>query len=179
MKLKNIYLLLLLVVLTGLDTGCKKFVDVTNPDTLTDPGFWKTESNVRSYNWEFYNLFAGFGNGSSTNGDFYFTAFSDDQCTSGFTQFPQNTPASNTSWTFGFIRKANIMLERIDQVNMPDEAKNHWKGIAHFFRAFQYFSLVQTFGGVPWFSHSLDISDSSLIYKPRDSHQLVMDSVLA
>ena len=47
-------------------------------------------------------------------------------------------------------------------------AKNHWKGIAHFFRAYQYFQLVQRFGDVPFFSHSSDISDSTEIYKPRD-----------
>lgn len=179
MKLKNIYYLLLLTILTGVGTGCKKFVDVSNPDTLTDPGFWKNENSVRSYSWEFYNLFAGFGNGTSTNGDFYYSSFTDDQCAATFSQFPLTTASSNSSWSFGFIRKANIMLERIDQVDMPDEAKNHWKGIAHFFRALQYYRLVQTFGGVPWFSHSLDIGDSAEVYKARDSHELVMDSVLA
>lgn len=179
MKLKNIYFLFLLLVVMGAGTGCKKFVDVTNPDTLTDPSFWKNENSVRSYNWEFYNLFAGYGNGSSTNGDFYFTSFSDDQCAATFPQFPQTTAASDGDWFFGYIRKANIMLERIDQVDMTDEAKNHWKGIAHFFRALQYSQLVMKFGGVPWFSHSMDIGDTAQVYKPRDSHQLVMDSVLA
>jgi len=71
------------------------------------------------------------------------------------------------------------MLERIDIVNMPDEARNHWKGIAHFFRALQYFKLVMEFGRVPWFSHSLEISDSTQIYKPLTPTSLVMDSVLA
>jgi hypothetical protein len=179
MKLKNIYYLLMLTMLIVTGAGCKKFVDVSNPDTLTDPSFWKNENSVRSYNWEFYNMFVGFGNGTSTSGDFYFSAFTDDQCSSTFPQFPQTTASSNGSWSFGYIRKANIMLERIDGVAMPDEAKNHWKGIAHFFRALQYYRLVQTFGGVPWFSHSMDISDTTEIYKPRDSHQLVMDSVLA
>jgi len=177
MKFKNIYFLLLVAIIAG--TGCKKFVDVTNPDQLIDPAFWKTENNVRSYNWEFYNMFSGFGNGTHTDGDFYFTSFSDDQCSAGFSQFPQTTAATDGNWFFGYIRKANIMLERIDQVDMDDEAKNHWKGIAHFFRAFQYFKLVQRFGDVPFFSHSSDISDSTEIYKPRDPRTLVMDSVLA
>ncbi|MEO7047539.1 MAG: RagB/SusD family nutrient uptake outer membrane protein [Ferruginibacter sp.] len=178
MKFKKICFFLLLSIVIGIGAGCKKFVDVTNPDTLTDPSFWKDENSVRSYNWEFYNMFNGFGNGTSTSGDFYFSAFSDDQCASTFTQFPLTTAASNGNWSFGYIRKANIMLERIDQVSMSDEAKNHWKGIAHFFRAYQYFQLVQTFGGVPWLSNSLDISDTTQIYKPRDSRELVMDSVL-
>jgi hypothetical protein len=178
MKFKNIYFLLLIAII-AVGSGCKKFVDVTNPDQLTDPAFWKTENNVRSYNWEFYNMFYGFGNGSSTNGDFYFTSFSDDQCAAGFSQFPQTTAATDGNWSFGYVRKANIMLERVDQVDMDDAAKNHWKGIAHFFRAYQYFQLVQRFGDVPFFSHSSDISDSTEIYKPRNPRTLVMDSVLA
>jgi hypothetical protein len=193
MKLISRYLPLALVAIS-MGTACKKYIDVTNPDTLVDPTFWKTENSVRTYAWEFYNSFPGFGNSSSLNGDFYFPGLTDDQAPPGFTQFPQTTATTQLDWTintttsttpfyyfvsFGYVRKANIMLERVDLVPMADEAKNHWKGIAHFFRAFQYFKLVQEFGGVPWFSNSLAISDSGQIYKPRDSHQLVMDSVLA
>src|SRR5205814_7319090 len=105
MKFKKIYWCLLLLIAA---TSCKKFVDVTNPDTLTDPEYWKNENNVRTYNWEFYNLFPGFGNSTGTNGDFYFTPFTDDQCSSSFTQYPQTTASTNADWTFGYIRKANI-----------------------------------------------------------------------
>ena len=154
-------------------------MDVTNPDTLYDPGYWKNENSVRTYNWEFYNMFLGFGNGTQLNGDFYFPTLTDDQAAATFTQFPTSTASSNADWSFSNIRKANIMLERIDGVSMPDEAKNHWKGIARFFRAFQYFKLVQTFGGVPFYNQSLYIEDTTKIYKARDSRQLVMDSVLA
>ncbi|HTL09920.1 MAG TPA: RagB/SusD family nutrient uptake outer membrane protein [Chitinophagaceae bacterium] len=177
MKRLRIYIPLLLALVV-LGSACKKFVDVTNPDTLYDPSYWKNENSVRSYAWEFYNMFNGFGNGSATNGDFYFPTLTDDQAASTFTQFPLTTASANSDWSFSNIRKANIMLERIDGISMPDEAKNHWKGIAKFFKALQYFRLVQTFGGVPFYSRSLDITDSSQIYKPRDSRQLVMDSVL-
>lgn len=168
-----LYLLLLLAV-----TSCKKYIDVSNPDVLSDPEYWKNENNVRTYNWEFYNMFAGFGNGNQTNGDLYFTTFTDDQCPAGFTQYPQTTAATNGDWSFTYVRKANIMLERIDGVPMSDEAKNHWKGIARFFRAFQYFKLVQTFGNVPWYGNSIEAEDSAQLYKPRDPRTLVMDNVL-
>ena len=158
--------------------ACTKTLNKTNPDTEVDPSYWRDENSVRTYNWEFYNLFPGFGNGTAT-GDFYFTTFNDDQDGSSFTQYPVTTAASNGDWNFSMIRKANIMLQRIDGVDMDTTAKKHWKGIAHFFRAFQYFKLVQEFGGVPWYSQSADVSDSTEVYKPRDSHQLVMDSVLA
>lgn len=178
MRIIKTYLPLLLLVVFG-STACKKFVDVTNPDTLYDPSFWKNENSVRSYSWEFYNMFNGYGNGSSTNGDFYFPTLTDDQDAGTFTQFPQTTATANGEWSFTNVRKANIMLERIDGVSMTDEAKNHWKGVARFFRAYQYFKLVQTFGGAPWFGRSLDIVDTAQIFKPRDSRQLVTDSILA
>src|SRR5688500_15616349 len=98
MKFIKIYLFLL-VLIAG--ASCKKFVDETNPDTLTDPEFWKNENNVRAYNWEFYNLFGGYGNAGVTSGaDFYFNAFSDDQCAATFTQYPQTTAATNGDWSF-------------------------------------------------------------------------------
>ncbi|HMH23990.1 MAG TPA: RagB/SusD family nutrient uptake outer membrane protein [Puia sp.] len=178
MKLSTTHWTLILIAIC-MGTACKKYVDVNNPDSEVDPDFWKTENSVRSYNWEFYNLFPGFGNGSSLNGDFYFPTLNDDEVSPTLYNYPVSALASNGDWFFGYIRKANIMLERIDIVAMPDEAKNHWKGVARFFRAFQYFKLVQEFGRVPWFSHSLDISDSTQIYKLLDTHQLVMDSVLA
>src|SRR6185295_15843823 len=115
MKFNKFYLygLLLLAI-----ASCSKYVDKSNPDVLTDPEFWKDENSVRTYGWEFYNMFPGFGNGSSTNGDFYFTTFTDDQCASSFSQYAQTTPATNGDWSFSNVRKANIMLERIDGVAM-------------------------------------------------------------
>lgn len=177
MKINSKYLPFLLLLLFA-EMGCKKYVDVTSPDTLVDPSYWKNENSVRTYAWEFYNMFTGFGNASATNGDFYFPTLTDDQAAATFTQFPTSTASTNSEWSFTNIRKANIMLERIGDVAMSDEAKNHWKGIARFFRAFQYFRLIQTFGGVPWFETSLDISDTTQIYKPRDTRQSVMDKVL-
>jgi hypothetical protein len=175
MKLNKVFLYLLLL-LAG--TSCKKYIDVSNPDALSDPDFWKNENNVRTYNWEFYNMFPGFGNGNSTNGDFYFSTFNDDQCAVNLTPYPVNAPATSADWSFTMVRKANIMLERIDLVPMSDEAKNHWKGIARFFRALQYFRLVQNFGDVPWYGHSVEVEDSAQLYKPRDARKLVMDSVM-
>ena len=128
----------LALLMICLGSACKKYIDVTNPDTLTDPAFWKSENSVRTYSWEFYNSFPGFGNGSSINGDFYFPSLTDDQAPASFTQFPQTTPTTSTDWTintttvsstgvptyymvsFGYIRKANIMLERVDIVPMAD-----------------------------------------------------------
>ncbi|WP_143305713.1 RagB/SusD family nutrient uptake outer membrane protein [Chitinophaga vietnamensis] len=174
---KRIFLPVILTCLIAA-TGCKKYVEKGLPDQFDDNSFWRSEDNVRLYAWPFYEMFAGYGNGNSF-GDFYFTSFSDDQAGTSFAKFTQNVPASAGSWDFSYVRKANIMLERVDRVPMSAEAKNHWKGVARFFRALTYFNRVKDYGDVPWLGHSMDISDTAYIYKSRDPRTLVMDSVLA
>ncbi|NLR63391.1 RagB/SusD family nutrient uptake outer membrane protein [Chitinophaga varians] len=173
---KRIYIpvILLMIIAT---VGCKKYVDKGLPDTFDDNNFWRTEDNVRVYCWSFYEMFPGYGNGNGT-GDFYFTTLSDDQAAPTIQPLTINIPTSNSKWDFSYVRKANILLERADRVQMADEAKNHWKGVARFFRALAYYNLVREFGDVPWLGHSMDISDSNYIYKGRDPRTQVMDSVL-
>jgi hypothetical protein len=175
-SVNKIWILLLVILCAG--AGCKKYVDRDVLDELSDDDYWTSETNVRAFNWGFYDLFPGFGNGGSP-GDFYFTSFSDDQVNPTFQNFALAVPASDANWDFSYIRKANLLLERIDRVPIDDASKNHWRGVARFFRAYKYFSLVKRFGDVPWIGHYLDISEDSVIYKPRDPRDLVMDSVLA
>jgi hypothetical protein len=156
--------------------GCSKFVETKVPDTFIDDNYWTSENNVRTYSWEFYNLFTGFGTG--TTADFYFSTFSDDQANTGLNAFPTVAAASNGNWDWTLIRKANIMLNRINIVPMSDEAKNHWRATARFFRAFDYFNKVRIFGDVPWIGTPLVLTDTAVIYKPRDPRKLIMDSVL-
>src|ERR1700761_8279569 len=103
---KNRLLWPLLVLLLP---ACTKTLNKTNPDTEVDPSYWRDENSVRTYNWGFYNLFPGVGNGSTT-GDFYFTSFNDDQDGSSFTNYATTTAATDGDWKFDMIRKANIML---------------------------------------------------------------------
>ncbi|CAL1517119.1 RagB/SusD family nutrient uptake outer membrane protein [Chitinophaga sp. MM2321] len=174
---KRIYLPVILAFLLA-NAGCKKYVEKGLLDQFDDNTFWRSEDNIRLYTWPFYEAFAGYGNGNGF-GDFYFSSFSDDQASPSFQKFTQNVPASAASWSFTDVRKANIMLERIDAVPISDEAKNHWKGVARFFRALTYFARVKDYGDVPWLGRSMDISDTSYIYKSRDPRTVVMDSVLA
>lgn len=57
----------------------------------------------------------------------------------------------NTIWddSYKAINIANAGLKYIPNINMADAAKNRLIGEAKFFRAFNYFYLVKTFGAIP------------------------------
>lgn len=166
-----------LMLLLGGAVSCSDFLDRGSKTVFTDDNFWTSENNVKSYCWEFYNLFLGYGTG--TNGDFYFTTFTDDQAASNMNLFPTTAPASNSHWDYTYIRKANLLLERVPQIDaMSSEAKNHYLGVARFFRAFEYANLVRHFGDVPYINSYLDQSDVDAIYSPRISREAVVDSII-
>lgn len=80
-------------------TGCSKYLETEVPDQFTDDIYWTSENNVRTYSWEFYNLFTGFGTG--TTADFYFSTFSDDQAATGLNTYPTVAAPSNSTWDWG------------------------------------------------------------------------------
>lgn len=175
-KIKIIGLFTALSLFAGAVSSCSDFLDRGSKIVFSDDNFWTSENNVRSYCWEFYNRFRGFGTG--TNGDFYFTTFNDDQAASGMDLFPTSPQASSTYWEFSYIRKANLLLVRVDRVPMGAEAKNHYRGIARFFRAYEYAALIRRFGDVPFINRYLDQNDVNGIYTPRIARSVIVDSIM-
>ncbi len=170
--------ILAVVVCGGIFSCSEDFLNRGSKVVFDDGNFWTSESNVKSYCWEFYNLFTGYGTG--TNGDFYFTTFTDDQAARSMDLFPTTAPASNSHWDYTYIRKANLLLERVPQMDMLSaEAAAHYLGVARFFRAFEYANLVRHFGDVPYIGRYLDQSDVDAIYSPRTPRAAVVDSIMA
>ena len=160
--------------------GCKKdFLERPPLDELVDETYWTNENNVRTFAWGFYPAyFTGYGSGYTWGRYFSGQALNDDFAPSSPEQFTKNVPSSGGGWSFSWVRKANIFIDRIQGVPMDEAAKKHWTGIGRFFRALEYYDLVRAFGDVPWYGHEMN-EKSPELYKPRDSRTLVMDSVLA
>lgn len=160
--------------------SCSDFLDKGPLDTFTNGNFWTSENNVSGYANTFYQVFLGYGNAGGS-GLFYFKTLSDDQAGGSFADWTfQNIPASSSDWKDGWIeiRRANILLENADRVNMSVDAKNHWKAVGRLMRAWNYYQLVRAYGDVPWVDKSLDITDEGYLYGARESRDIIMDKIL-
>jgi hypothetical protein len=72
------------------------------------------------------------------------------------------------------------MIDRIEtrmKDVLPEEAFNHWTGIARFFRGLEYADLVARYGDVPYYDHVVSDVDMDDLYKPRTPRNEVMDAV--
>lgn len=161
-------------------TGCEKdFLTQLPLDQLTDESYWTSESNVRTFAYGFYtDYFPGYG--ASYSGGSYYSRqlLNDDFAPAAPPQFLANVPTSGGGWSFSNIRRENIFIDRVKNVDMSEEAINHWTGIGRFFRGLEYATLVNQYGDVPYFDYPLTEDDPQL-YKARDPRTLVMDNVLA
>lgn len=141
--MKN-YILTLFAATGLMFTSCDDILERPEQNYPSDATFWTTESDARLFANGFYpNFFIGYGHSWSASYS-YFRGymFSDDVASSGqntnfLTQAPTSggydssesiqflSQACGPNWQFSWIRKANLMMERLEnqmQGKVSDEA---------------------------------------------------------
>lgn len=172
--MKRIYYLFCVFALF---TSCKKVLDTVPQGVVTDLNFWTTADNLKLYANNFYpSLYV-----PDQNAD-----VQSDNCVPNS---PNNwlyniatVPNSGGGWDAGSwasIRNCNYFLSHYQAATGDISEINHYVGEIKFFRAYEYFNKVKTFGDVPWINKELNVNDSSYLFKPRDPQQLVVDSILS
>lgn len=178
--------------------GCEDFLNRQPLTQMNDVNYWTSENNLRLFANGFYNnYFVGY---NATWGTDYAPLrgynFADDFTSTGkqpgFETQPPTSRASvseatsmmgtyaGPSWNFAWVRKANLFLERIEEMkgaHLDEEEYKHWSAVARFFRGYEYSRLVSVFGDVPYFDHLVGDTELDLLYKDRDDRTSVMDKV--
>ncbi|HXR85119.1 MAG TPA: RagB/SusD family nutrient uptake outer membrane protein [Hanamia sp.] len=181
--------------------SCKKdFLDRPPLTNYVDANgqYWRNEDDIRMFANGFYsNYFNGYGLGWTWDyAPVVGYTFNDDVTGKNVQpNFESNVPSSRGStsesaawlqqysgptWDFAWVRKANIFIDRLDNIAKPkitDEAYRHWSAIAKFFRGYEYSRLVSVFGDVPYFGRVVKENELDTLYKDRDPRGYVMDRV--
>lgn len=159
--------------------SCESYLDRAPLDSNSDATNWTNEAALEIYAWSLYGNLDGYGS-SWTKGQYFNDAMSDDYVQDAYTQPTISIPSSNSVWSSSYeeIRRANILLARVDVVpGLSEEAANHWRGVARFFRAQQHFDLVKTFGDCVWVESEVDVDDSEILHQKRTDRVTVMKNV--
>lgn len=178
--MKKKYLIILCSLLITANS-CKKDFLVRDPlDKFADDTYWRTEKEVSTFAWGFYtSYFTGYGSGFTFGKYFSGETFNDDFGPSTPNAFIKTVPTSDGNWSFAWVRKSNIFIDRVQKSTaLSTEAKKNWEGVGRFFRALEYNDLVKMYGDVPYYDHPLEETSADL-YKPRDNRILVLDNMLA
>lgn len=165
-KYKYLFLVLLVI-------GCKKALDLTPEDQISDASFWKTPGHFQLAANDFYydlkevpqyidnnsDIAFGFGANPVSNGSYLPTA---------------NSPVWDNAYKH--IRAINYLLQKASGSDLGS-AIDRSVGEAYFFRAYNYWNLLESFGGVPLIDKVLN-GDSPELYSPRSTQEQTVDFII-
>ncbi|HWR98993.1 MAG TPA: RagB/SusD family nutrient uptake outer membrane protein [Prolixibacteraceae bacterium] len=147
-------------------------LEETPVSTASKSSVFGSEQGLNLYANSFYAMLPN----RSTNLD-AMTDYMAVKTVNSFIQAGAFAPTLSTGWTWTDLRNVNYFIENCNDPMVPADVRRNYLGIAKFFRAYFYFEKVKRFGDVPWIGKPLDVDDP-ILYGPRDSRTLVMDSIL-
>lgn len=140
--------------------------------------FFKSEEDLKMF---LYNLYS-FPGINEYGDDGYYTT--DNAANTGNTELKNIMLASNPTsatitggWDWGTLRSINLFLENFREADVSDDLLAHYEGVARFFRARFYMDKVKRFSDVPWYEQVIGTSDEDLLYKGRDSREMVVEKI--
>ena len=179
---KVIYIAQLCVLAFGLSSCSDWFLDKEPQDERTDVVYFKTASQFKEYKAGFYGQLQGWGSpyggfaafmDVSTDLSAYFGIHSD----VGHGTILVSTTDVRWDNCYKQIRTINLLIDRAEKYPGDLDEIKQYMAEAHFFRAYNYFFLLQFFGGVPIVDTPLDV-DSPELYGARNSRYEVIDFIL-
>jgi hypothetical protein len=193
MKLTIKYSVAAALFCSSLFYSCDKLEQVPL-DKLSVPTTFVNEFGFQSYAWQFYDVFLAYGNTDVTQGgnagttpyrldtdvnsDMLAVAFFNSQ--SRWLAQLMTVPIVDGFYnnTYGRLRSINVLLDNIDGAPLSEEAKNHWRAVGYFFRAYNYANLINLYGDVPYVEKLLTDSDIEGLYIPRTPRDEVAKRIL-
>ncbi|BCI63263.1 RagB/SusD family nutrient uptake outer membrane protein [Coprobacter secundus] len=151
--------------------ACDDKLDRFPLDSFAPENYFNNESELQTFSNQFYWLVPSAVAGYGENSDVILNHTMTPEM-----QGTRIVPNSGGGWDWGSLRNINLLLKysyRCEDVDV----REHYEGIARFFRAWFYFEKVKRFGDVPWYDKVLGSTDPELM-KPRDSREFVMTKIL-
>lgn len=154
-------------LLMGSFSSCSDFLDRYPLEELSDESFWKTEKDAEMAVSNLYNVLPTWDTDEAINSD---DAVHGIKWAAGNQSKGVYDPADyGWSGEYGYIRQANLILEKIQEMDLSEDAYKKLEGQARFFRAYTYFTLIRSFGAVPYIDKPLELTDVENITRtPKD-----------
>ncbi len=150
------------------------YIDLNPTAQFTDAAYFKQASDFKAFSAGLYSKLPKWDFGNMDNN----TDLSANANGSGY-DLGHGTIAVGTTggWDYSGIRNCNILLSKATSYSGTGDI-SQYVGEAYFFRAFTYFGLLKTYGGVPIVTSVLDVNSPEL-QAPRNSRYEVVVQILA
>ncbi|SHM49827.1 Starch-binding associating with outer membrane [Chitinophaga jiangningensis] len=151
----------------------KSFIDLEPNAQFTDAVYFKKPSDFKDYATAFYGQLPGWSYATMDN----WSDISANSNGNGSDIGTGTIAVGSTNWSYNGIRSCNTLLAKAATYTGAGDI-SQYVSEAYFFRAFAYFNLLKTYGGVPLVTSVLNV-DSPELYDKRSSRYQVVTQILA
>ena len=176
MKMKKIIRNISLGLMALASASC---LNLNPQDQLSDADLWGKAGDYESFANVFYGWLPDFGTiYDNTHADKRSDLLKDKGGVNLFATGQNAVPQGDGEYTgpYANIRRCNLLLEKAAGYSNQDEIAQY-VGEAHFFRAWNYFQLMQKFGDVIIVNHTIDVDDA-LMSSSRNNRSEVTDFII-
>jgi len=148
--------------------SCKKGLDFQNNGTITPDNVWNNPAMIKAFLTDIYGGLLQ---------DWKFDGNESDEAINGYKTLGNfqrgiiSVDQTNTKLDYGYIDKANFFLDQLATVPtsvLSADLNAQYAAEAKFWRAWTYWGMVNSVGGVPLILHTQDASNLSGLFKPRN-----------
>lgn len=166
-QFKTVLYLVLIAAVGG--SSCTKGLDYENTGAINPKNVWTDSVLIKAYLNDVYGgLMPGWQLGSGANADEGINGSGGNL--GSFQQGIVDVATNFTNLDYTYIDKANYFMDQL--VDVPESVistttKNRLVGEAKFWRAWKYWDMVRSIGGVPLILHTQNGSDINSLKVPR------------
>lgn len=190
MKAIKITLALLIATLAGL-TGCQEQLAEVRPETSLDPSAILADASSA---YALYNgTYASLRNYQSTlfmlgemRSEIWANGIFTESEDGGMRQFwghdfsEANAPLNNWGGFYSLLNRVNTVITLFPKAPLDVATRNRYRGEMFGLRAYVYYTMLRTWGGVPLTTEPLqEIGDLASLYKERATPELIMQQIKA
>lgn len=153
-------------------------LDYENTGTITPDNVWKDEKMITAYLSDIYGeCMPGWGASIDGTDEGIHRPGSLGDYERGII----DAEKTGKELKYDNINKINYFLDNLETVQVSvlrNEEKEQLTGQALFWRAWEYWGKVTTFGGVPLILHTQDITDRASLFVPRNKTSECVDQII-
>jgi hypothetical protein len=181
---------ILIISFVAVIASCKKYLDQKPLDSISEDAVFSDATFLQNYVYNVYNgikpPWSPGSGGYETLTDVAVDQPETHDRAAGIREYlqgllsPDNVTDLTNIWDeeYSYIRKANIFFEKTANSTISPDKLNPMKGEVHCLRAWMYFELMRTYGGVPLITKSFALDDKSFD-TPRNTYDECSKFVLA
>ena len=176
--MKNIYKLIIIISLTAFgSTSC----DLTEEmQVQADKAMiFGSKMGLNTYAYSFYRYLPALNNAFRQDYTVDYAAVSN---TSVYIKEGGYNSETSTSWSWGELRNINYFIDGCNNpkyCTVDDKTRDNYIGIAKWFRAWFYYKKLTKYGEVPWFEHEIQAYQYDIMYKDRDSRDVIIKNIIS